>query len=161
MDARHIICACILPGDRIVEQQDYQDDEEHGAGWRLLEYMLKVEAKNRAVFVTRHYDGAHIGSIRFKCIVNAAKSAINQKPYNSKSDNFQFSWPKMGRGGFHKAGKARQSYTATNDSEADGSDSEINFKDTWESSTVTRWHTIQNAEAQATTSTVYHDMTRP
>ena len=96
--ARHIICTCVLPGDNVLETQAYEDDEEHGAGRRLLDYLTSTGATNHAVFVTREYNGKHIGPIRFECMINAAKAAINQKPYNEKSQNYQFSWRRHGRG---------------------------------------------------------------
>ena len=97
MAARHIVCACIIPGTNVLEQGDYEDDSEHGAGRTLLEYMKEIELTNRVIFVARYYDGTHIGPKRFECLVNAAKSAVNQKPWNQKSNEFHFLWPKVGR----------------------------------------------------------------
>ena len=89
MDARHIICACLLGSERTVQEEEYEDDNEHGAGRRLLAYMKEAELFNRVICVTRHYDGTHIGPKRFDCILEAARHAVNQKPYNRlpKSSN--------------------------------------------------------------------------
>ena len=91
MDARHIICACKVPGNNIVNSQSYEDDHEHGARRVLLDYLNSIKLENRAVFVTRHYDGQHIGAKRFDLIIDAAKSAINHKPFNRLTGSFQFS----------------------------------------------------------------------
>ena len=92
MGARHIICACIVPGSNVIESVDYCDSDEHGAGHRLLEYMESAELTNRVIFVARHYDGQHIRPKRFELIINATKSAVNQKPLNELTGKFQFSW---------------------------------------------------------------------
>ena len=134
MSARHIICTCILPGSQVVEQQDYEDDDEHSAGWKLLQYLLSIKAKSRAVFVAQDYQGQYIGPICFDCIIKAAKSAINQKPYNAKEGEFQFSWKatKLTRGGF--AGHPLKHVDQVSDSEFESCgdtsevESEIEFK---------------------------------
>ena len=92
-EARHIICACKIPGMNMLELQAYEDDHEHGAGRILLNYMETAGIENRAIFVARKYDGQHIGPKRFDLIINAAKSAMNHKPFNKVTNAFQFSWP--------------------------------------------------------------------
>ena len=82
MDARHIICACRIPGSDSTLGFEYEDYDEHGAGQVLLNYMEESDLDNRALFVVRKYDGQHIGPARFDCIVRAAKAAVNHKPYN-------------------------------------------------------------------------------
>ena len=82
MDARHISCACILPGNNPAISSDYQDDDEHGAGMHLLQYMEEAKLENCTLFFARYYDGVHIGRQRFECMINAAKKAVNFKPYN-------------------------------------------------------------------------------
>ena len=124
MSARHIVCACVIPGENIIEQQEYEDDDEHGAGQKLLDFLVDIDAKNRAVYVTRHYDGTHIGPVRFDCIVRAAKSAINQKPYNQKCDSFQFSWPRLSIGQRGALGAELGAGSSDNDQD----DNEIAFK---------------------------------
>ena len=62
--------------------------------------MLETKLENRAIFITRHYDGEHIGPQRFDCIIDAAKKAVNFKLYNRISNQYQFSWRSgRGRGG--------------------------------------------------------------
>ena len=98
-NARHIICACKIPGNTVLNSEGYEDADEHGAGIKLLEYMESANLESRALFVARFYDGQHIGPQRFQCIIDAAKSAVNQKSYNKYRNAFQFSWHKHGRGG--------------------------------------------------------------
>ena len=93
MDARHIIAACKIPGDSVINSVDYNDNEEHSAGQKLFDFMESANLENRAIFVTRHYDGRHVGPQRFDYIINAAKSAVNQNPFNDIAGKFQFSWP--------------------------------------------------------------------
>ena len=94
MGAWHIMCAFRLPGPNFVENEDYFDDDEHEGGKVLLDYMIDAKLTNRAIFITRFYDGAHIRQQRFEHIVAAAKSAVNQKLYNRITGEFQFSWGK-------------------------------------------------------------------
>ena len=108
MGARHIICAFRLPGSNFIENQDYFDDDEHEGGKTLLDYMVYAKLVNRAIFVTRHYDGTHIGPQHFENIVKAAKLAVNQKPFNRVTGEFQFSWSqsrKSARGGIMPSGQ--------------------------------------------------------
>ena len=46
----------------------------------------------------RHYDGQHVGPSRFDIIVDAMKSAVNYKPFNRVSNEFQFGWKTQTRG---------------------------------------------------------------
>ena len=94
LSARHVICACKLPGKNILESEAYEDDDEHGAGRMLLDYLDSIKAENRAVFVSREYDGKHIGPQRHGAITNAAKKVINNRPYNTHTKSYQFSWAK-------------------------------------------------------------------
>ena len=96
MKSRHIICACKIPGENVLETEEFEDDNEHGAGQILLDYIYKAKLRNCAIFVVRDYDGQHIGPIRFERMIEAAKSAVNQKPFNRLSQKFQFSWEKTG-----------------------------------------------------------------
>ena len=78
-----------------MDRQEFYDDDEHGAGEKLLNWMIKANIDNRAVYVTRHYDGQHIGPQRFEYIVEAAKKALTNKPFNSLMKSFQFPWNKQ------------------------------------------------------------------
>ena len=106
MDVRHIMAVAKIQGVDSIENCAFEDDSEHGGGVTVLECLDKAEIEGHAVFVTRHYDGDHIGSQRFNCITRAAKSTLNQKPFNTVTNEFQFSWEKVrgrkqakGRGG--------------------------------------------------------------
>ena len=97
MNSRHITCACLLGSERAVMEEEYEDDDEHGGGHQLLEYMKSAKLYNRTICVTRNYDGMHIGIQHYDMIVAAAKHAVNQKPYNWLTGEFQFSWTEMKR----------------------------------------------------------------
>ena len=132
MNARHIICAFKIPGPVAPEFQDYEDNDEHNAGRVLLDYLLETEIENRAIFVARFYEGKHIGSKSFDYILDAAKWAMNCKPYNRVSDDYQFSWRKTSRGysrGGGMAGGRRLVHIddAPNEGSLD-SDNEITFQ---------------------------------
>ena len=94
MNARHVMAAVKLAGVDNILNCDYADDNEHAGGRTIMDYMDETEIEGRAIYVARYYDGKHIGSKRFECIVDAAKSAMNQKPYNEVTGRFQFSWSK-------------------------------------------------------------------
>ena len=92
--ARHISCAWRLPGANWPVLQDFQDNEEFGAGRHLLTMLQKAEIYNRAVFVVRYYGGTHLGPSRFNAFVEAAQSAITHDPYNYITKENQTPWPK-------------------------------------------------------------------
>ena len=94
MGARHVIAAAKLVGPDTIYNVDFEDDNEHGGGKALLDYLDEAKIEGRAVFVARYYDGKHIGPKRFKCMINAVKLAMNQKPFNTVTQKFQFSWEK-------------------------------------------------------------------
>ena len=60
--------------NKIIEQK--KDDGETGAGIRILNLLQKNESINILIIVTRWYGGIHLGSDRFKHIVNAAKEVL-------------------------------------------------------------------------------------
>lgn len=76
-DATHIACAFRLPGTDITTCQGSIDDGEHGAGRTLLNMLAKSKVHNKAVFITRHYGGRHIGAMRFQLIEKAAQEALD------------------------------------------------------------------------------------
>uniref|UniRef100_K1Q9C7 IMPACT-like protein n=1 Tax=Magallana gigas TaxID=29159 RepID=K1Q9C7_MAGGI len=65
---------------KIVE--NYHDDDEHGAGRRLLRYMQENEIHNSAFVVTRWMGGGHIGPERFTIM----ESLINDLANDQGSD---------------------------------------------------------------------------
>lgn len=77
-DATHVVCAFKLPGIDIATTQGFVDNCEYGAGRVLLNLLNKTKAVNKAIFVTRHYGGQHIGALRFQLIEKVADSALQQ-----------------------------------------------------------------------------------
>lgn len=75
-DATHIACAFLLPGIDLMTSQGSIDDGEHGAGRTLLNLLIKNRSKNRAIFLTRHYGGKHIGAVRFQLMEQVCEAAI-------------------------------------------------------------------------------------
>ena len=73
--------------------------------------MKESKLHNTALFVAREYDGKHIGPQRFDSIIDAAKKAVNRKPYNAVTEDYQFSWPKYERGKHSARGKGSRSGT--------------------------------------------------
>ena len=131
MDARHIVCACLLPGANKAMHADFVDDAEHGSGAQLLQYMMDTELEARAIYVCIRYDGKYIGAKRFECMIDAAKSAVNYKPYNRHSDRFQFSWGRNpGRGGSMAGGRPMRHVDEISSQPSVDSDQEIDFKST-------------------------------
>lgn len=77
-DATHIACAFQLPGTDIAKCQGSIDDGEYGAGRTLLNILHNAKIQNKAIFVTRHYGGQHIGALRFKLIEKVAQAALDK-----------------------------------------------------------------------------------
>ena len=92
---RDIVCAYQIPGQNWPALQDYQDDDEHGAGRHLLNMLLNADIFNRVVFLVRYYGGEHLGPSRFQAYTEAAQSAITHDPYNHISKETQTPWPKV------------------------------------------------------------------
>ena len=92
MDARHIMCASVLPGADVLQCFDHNDDKEHEGGAVLLDFMVNANLQKRAIFVSRHYDRVHIGPERFDSIIAATKSAVSFKPFNTVTEKYQFHW---------------------------------------------------------------------
>lgn len=72
-DADHIVAA-----SSVNRSQDYQDDSEFGAGYRMLQVINDHKLDNVAVFVIRHYGGEHIGPMRFSVMKEAAADALEK-----------------------------------------------------------------------------------
>lgn len=60
---------------KIVE--NYHDDDEHGAGRRLLRYMQENEIHNSAIVVTRWMGAGHIGPERFTIMESLINDLAN------------------------------------------------------------------------------------
>ena len=95
-EARHVICAVRLPGTDFHVLDDYNDNDEHGADRLLKKILRESEMQNRALFVTRHYDGVHIGPLQFDAIRRAAVSALTIGAYNNVIGEHQFPWSTKG-----------------------------------------------------------------
>ena len=80
--ARHIVCSYWIDGEEQYHCKNYCDDDEHGAGRILLEFMLRNNLRNRVFFITRKYGGVRMGMDRFDCYVNAAKIILDKFPDN-------------------------------------------------------------------------------
>ena len=80
--ARHIMCAYFLPGDDLHLARGCCDDGEHGAGNKILDFLIRNDLENRAVFVIRYYSGKKIGPSRFNHILEAVTNCIQIYPMN-------------------------------------------------------------------------------
>ena len=59
--------------------EGYQDDNEHGAGHKLLKELKDLHGSvGTAVFIVRTYDGSHIGQIRHTIMAEVMKQAITR-----------------------------------------------------------------------------------
>lgn len=56
--------------------QGFKDNGEKGAGMRILETLVKHNAINLLVIVTRWYGGNPIGSSRYRHIVNSTLNSL-------------------------------------------------------------------------------------
>ena len=57
--------------------ENFSDDGEHGAGFKLLKLLREKDITYGMVMVTRWYNGVHLGPKRFDCINTAAINALN------------------------------------------------------------------------------------
>ena len=87
--ARHIVCAYYLDGEEYHYTRGSCDDGEHGAGIKLLRYMLENNLRNRVIFVVRYYSGKKIGLNRFVNIIEAANKCMQLYPRNAVLDVMQ------------------------------------------------------------------------
>ena len=91
-EARHVICACRVPGRKFHTCQDFVDDDEHARGAFLLRLLTDSEIQNRVLLVVREYDGQHIGSRRFEAMLQVAKSAVDRAPENRFTKRHDCIW---------------------------------------------------------------------
>ena len=59
-------------------RQGFNDDKEHGAGWRMLEEMKEQKEEHLAIYITCYSDGVKMGSRRFEIYRELAKKAIKK-----------------------------------------------------------------------------------
>ena len=80
--ARHITCAYRVLGVNPHETDDYCDDNDHGCGRAVLDWMQKNKIECRAIFVVRTA-GEKLDQLRFKKYTEAAYQAVMADPMNS------------------------------------------------------------------------------
>ena len=83
-DAAHTVVAYRLNNPAGPYRQGFNDDHEHGAGWRMLEELKEKKDENLAVFITRFSDGSKMGPRRFDVYRDPTKRAV--KKYRIKKD---------------------------------------------------------------------------
>ena len=66
--ARHIMCAYIIPGTAEYYAENSCDDGEYAGGQAILDLLKEEGYKNCAVFVVRYYGGIKLGRQRFDII---------------------------------------------------------------------------------------------
>ena len=81
--ARHVVCAYNLPGNPSFHYQDFEDDEEHGAGRVLLNILMQNNIQNKAIYIVRFCGKTKLGSERFNCYVQALENVQKINDYNS------------------------------------------------------------------------------
>ena len=91
--ARHVVCAFRIPGKEEHFLQDYVDDDEFGAGRKILDILREAEIFYRVVLVVRYYGGQKLGKDRFTAYKEATESAINHFPHNSILNLAQTPYP--------------------------------------------------------------------
>ena len=90
--ARHIVCAFSLPGRKMAQMNDFEDDEEWGCGRILLAALQHMEIEYKCLFAVRYYNGKQIGSIRFTKYLLAARSALVHDAINPIINKYQTPW---------------------------------------------------------------------
>lgn len=71
--ADHISVATMVQGE-----EAYQDDKEHGVGYRMLKIMKQASVDNVALFMIRHYGGINLGPRRFTIIAELTRAALDK-----------------------------------------------------------------------------------
>ena len=79
--ATHVIASFNIAGP---PGQGYQDDGEHGAGYRLTQLLEDHYAQNTTVFVVRMYGGTHLGPKCFEAMKKVAKQALERAGVKKK-----------------------------------------------------------------------------
>ena len=71
--ATHVVAAFNMKS-----KSGYQDDDEHGAGHKLLKKIKDMKKINVSVFVTRYFGGTKLGPHRFDVMKDVAAQAIGR-----------------------------------------------------------------------------------
>ena len=74
-DANHIVAAYRLEGAIGPYKQNFVDNNEHGAGWRMLESLKGHDVNKMAVYVARYHNNRKLGPRRFEIYKNFIKKA--------------------------------------------------------------------------------------
>ena len=82
LEARHIVCSFFLPGKPSHCFRYYCNNNDYGCSQVLLQLLEYHNMINRAVFVVRNA-GQKIGAMRYKCIKQAARAAIDAALYKN------------------------------------------------------------------------------
>ena len=69
----HIICAFRMAHLTDLANQDYVEDGEDGGGRTLLNVLIDMDIRNKALFVTSHHGGENLGGRRFDLIKQVDK----------------------------------------------------------------------------------------
>lgn len=69
--ADHIAAAFSVNGE-----QDYQDNNEYGSGYRLLKIIRELAMDNIAIFIVRFHGGINLGPRRFALMMDLARAAL-------------------------------------------------------------------------------------
>lgn len=70
-------------------QQGFKDNGEKGAGSKILDVMISQGAINKLVIVTRWFGGSHIGSLRFRHIVNCSAESLRKSTVDERKSKKQ------------------------------------------------------------------------
>ena len=99
-DARHIVCAYVLPGVDKYYCEDFCDDEEYNGGRTLLRILQVNNIVHRAVYVVQFYNGKKIGERRFECMKQAVQQAVAKtlvNPFTHKVQRIELSKKSLGQ----------------------------------------------------------------
>ena len=91
-DARHVVCACRLPGRNFHTHQDFVDNGEHNGGQFLLRLLESSDIRNRMIIVVHKYDGSHLGPQRYIGMRKAVASAVDTSAQNTISNKYDTIW---------------------------------------------------------------------
>ena len=81
--ARHVVCAYSLPGNDKIHNEDFEDDDEPGAGRTLLQVMQENDIQKKVFFVVRHCGKVKLGKKRLPSYLLAATANLKQFPMNN------------------------------------------------------------------------------
>ena len=80
--ARHVVAVWRIPGMKTHENDDFQDDQEHGAGCVCLNLMKDCKISHRVFYIARYYGGEKMSSNRYVCYLKAMQSCLKRNEDN-------------------------------------------------------------------------------